>query len=69
MKLKSNVYDILKWVVITVMPALAVLIATVGNSLNWQFTEITVIILNAATVFLGAVIGVSSINYQKGEEG
>lgn len=69
MKLDSKVYDVLKWVVITVLPAAAVLIGTVGPTLGWQYTDTTVTILNAVTVFLGATIGVSSINYQKQDQG
>lgn len=63
--MNNKTYDYLKWIVLTVMPALAVLIATVGGSLKWEYTEITVTVLNAVTVFLGASLGVSSINYQK----
>lgn len=63
--LNNKTYNYLKWFVLTVLPALAVLVATVGNSLQWEFTEITVTILNAVTVFLGASLGLSSINYHK----
>ncbi|WP_086348541.1 phage holin [Candidatus Enterococcus clewellii] len=63
--MNNKTYDYLKWIVLTVMPALAVLISTVGGSLKWEYTEITVTVLNAVTVFLGASLGVSSINYQK----
>lgn len=70
MNLKNKTYDKLKWIVLTVLPAGAVLISTVGNSLNWQYTEIIVTILNAVTVFLGASLGVSSANYHKsGDDG
>lgn len=61
----NKVYDILKWVVNVVIPALATLILTIGQI--WGFTEITVPV--AATVvaveaFLGALLGVSSIKYK-----
>ena len=65
MNIENKTYDKLKWGVLVIMPAVAVLISTVGNSLNWQYTDITVTILNAVTVFLGTSLGVSSINYQK----
>ena len=63
--MNNKTYDYLKWMVLTVLPALAVLISTVGGSLSWDYTDITVTILNAVTVFLGASLGVSSINYHK----
>ena len=65
MKLTNKQYNTLKWIVITVMPALSVLIGTVGGSLEWEYTSITTTILNAVTVFLGTSIGVSSINHAK----
>ncbi|MBP1046395.1 phage holin [Enterococcus sp. BWM-S5] len=64
--MNNKTYDYLKWIVITVMPALAVLIAAVGNSLNWTHTEIAVTLLNAVTAFLGAILGLSSVNYRNG---
>lgn len=66
--MNNKTYDYLKWIVLTVLPALAVLISTIGGSLTWEYTEITVTVLNAVTVFLGASLGVSSINYQKKED-
>lgn len=65
MNLKNKTYDKLKWGVLVVMPAAAVLISSVGSSLNWTYTELTVTILNAVTVFLGTSLGVSSANYHK----
>lgn len=63
--MNNKTYDILKWIVITVLPASSVLIATIGNTLNYADTNTIVIILNAITVFLGATIGVSSTKYNE----
>lgn len=63
--INNKTYDYLKWIVLTVLPALAVLVSTIGKSLNWEYTEITVTILNAVTVFLGGSLGFSSVNYHK----
>jgi len=63
--MNNKTYDILKWGVITVLPALSVLIATIGNTLNFANTNTVIIILNAVTVFLGTLIGVSSVKYNK----
>jgi len=63
--MNNKTYDILKWGVITVLPALSVLIATIGETLNFANTNTVIIILNAVTVFLGTLIGVSSVKYNK----
>ena len=61
----NKLYDILKWISILFLPAFAVLIGTIGQAINFEYTEIAVIIINAIAVFLGAIIGVSSKNYNK----
>lgn len=66
MKLSNKVYDKLKWTVMTVMPALAVLLTTVGHLLGWVHTELAVNLLNAVTVFACAVLGLSNYSYQSG---
>lgn len=68
MKLTNKTYDVLKWVVQIVLPALIGLIGAVGGSLNWADTEITMTIVSAVTAFLGAILGVSNSNYKKEEE-
>jgi hypothetical protein len=65
MKLPNKVYDILKWVVITVMPALMTCFSTIGIALGWEFTEIVIVIVGALTTCLGTIIGVSGLNYAK----
>lgn len=65
MKLNSQTYDILKWIVQVVMPALIVAIGTIGGALGWPHTELTTTVIGAITVFLGASLGLSSANYYK----
>ena len=67
MKLNSNAYDIIKWIVQVVMPALIVAIGTIGGSTGWAHTELTMTILGAITTFLGASLGLSSAKYYKDE--
>lgn len=64
MKLNDKSYNIIKWVVLTVLPALSVLIATLGKGYGWD-TENIVLTLNAVALFLGAITGVSNYNYKK----
>lgn len=64
MQLNDKMYNIIKWVVLTVLPALSVLIATLGKGYGWD-TENIVLTLNAVALFLGAITGVSNYNYKK----
>lgn len=66
MKLNSKTYDLIKWIVQVVMPALIVAIGTIGGAVQWEHTEMTMTILGAVTTFLGASLGLSSANYYKG---
>lgn len=67
MKLSSQTYDIIKWIVQVVMPALIVAIGTIGGTVGWEHTEMTMTILGAITTFLGASLGLSSAKYYKDE--
>lgn len=58
-------YDILKWIVITVLPALLTLFGVIGATLGWNFTDTVITIGTAVITFLGTIIGVSSVNYNK----
>lgn len=67
MIMDNKYYDTLKWIVQVVLPALGVLIGTVGISLGWEQTDLTITILTAVTAFLGSMLGVSNHNYKKDE--
>ena len=67
MKLNSQVYDVLKWLVQVVMPALIVAIGTIGGAVAWEHTELTMTVLGAITTFMGASLGLSSAQYYKDE--
>lgn len=66
--LDNKTYDALRWVVSIVLPSLVTLIGTIGNSIGWPQTEITMTIIGAITVFLGTVLGVSNAQYRKEED-
>ncbi len=65
MKLSNNIYDILKWVVMLLLPAISTCIVAVGKIWGWdlapQISE-TIVAINAA---LAMILGISSINYHK----
>ena len=67
MKNKSKIYNILKWVVFTALPAICTLITGLG--LLYAFdTRIIVGTISLAATFLGTVIGISSERKEKESE-
>lgn len=64
MLLSNKVYDILKFSAQVFLPALATFIGTVGVSLGYpETTGIIVTILTALATFVGALVGLSSLEY------
>lgn len=65
MLIKNNkLYDVLKWIVITVSPAVIALITGLG--LLYKFdTAIITGTISLVTTFVGTLIGVSAVQYAK----
>ena len=57
----SRVYDVLKWLALIVLPAIGVLVQTLGPVWGWHYVDAIVITLNALGILAGALIGVSAI--------
>lgn len=68
MKLNSKVYDILKWVVMIVLPALSALYVGLGSIWGWPYIEQVAGSISCVTVFLGALLGISTASYNKGKD-
>lgn len=68
--LPDKVYDVLKWICILVLPALAVFIKTVFPVWSIPYAEPISVTIMAVDVLLGAILGVSTAQYNssKGEE-
>ena len=66
--MKNKTYDILKWIVLIVMPAFAVFAGVVGHELGWIHTDTFVTILNAFTAFLGVSLGFSNKSFKDEHE-
>lgn len=65
MKLNDKTYDILSWVGKIVLPALAVLYTTLGNTWGLPYVEQIPATIMAVDVFLNALLGISSNAYYK----
>lgn len=68
MILPDKYYQIIKWTVLTVLPAASALVAMLGKAYGWNGTDMTVLTINAVATFLGVITGVSAYNLKKQEE-
>lgn len=62
--MQNKTFEILKWIALIVIPALATFVGVVGKAINWEYTDITVIIITAIGTFLGTVLGVSNRTFK-----
>lgn len=68
MKLSNRCYDWLKFFCTVFAPALGTLIFAISKIWGWPpFAENIVGTLSAIAVFIGALIGISSLNYNRGK--
>lgn len=64
----SKVYDWLKWIAIVCLPALSTFIVVISKIWGWADLGSNIAqTITAVAVLLGALIGISSIQYKKGE--
>jgi len=66
MKLSNKCYDILKFICTVFLPALGTFIFAISKIWSWPpYAENIVGTLSAIAVFIGALIGISSAQYNK----
>lgn len=65
MKMKDSTYDILKWIAQILLPALATLYAALVGVWGLPYGTQVVGTISAVDIFLGALLGVSTANYNK----
>ena len=63
MLLDNRTYDILKWFVLVLLPALAVLVQGLGDLYGVGQLDMYVSTINLFTVFVGTILQLSSRNY------
>ena len=63
MKMNDKVYNILKWICLTALPALTTLYGVIGTTLHIPYTQEVITIMVAVDTCLGTMIGVSSAKY------
>lgn len=65
MNIDNKTYDVLKYIALTVLPALAVFVGVIGQAIGWDQTALAVTIITAFDTFLGSLLKVSTNNYDK----
>lgn len=68
MKLSNKLYDILKWLVLVVVPALTTFFVVLDKTFGWGLGETVATISAAACACVGAIIGISTAQYNKGAQ-
>lgn len=61
----NKVYDVLKWIALVGLPAITTLYLTLATIWGFPYAEAIGATMGAVDVFLGAVLGISSINYAR----
>ncbi len=65
MKLDNKTYDVLKWITMIVLPALSALYVGLGGIWGWPYIEQVAGSISCVTVFIGALLGISTSSYNK----
>lgn len=65
MKFPNKVYDILKWVALILLPAVGALYFGLSQTWGFPYGEEIVGTISIIDTFLGALLGISTMNYNK----
>lgn len=68
MILKNKIYDKLKWIAQIVLPAIATLYFALASIWGLPYGEQIVGTITAIDAFLGAILGISTVNYYNNKE-
>lgn len=68
MEMSDKIYDVLKWVALIFIPALGTLYFAISAIWGLPYGEQIVGTLTAVDTFLGALLGISTYQYNKEEE-
>lgn len=63
--MSNKVYDVLKWITLVALPATTALWLALANIWGFPYAEAIGATLAAVTTFLGALLGISSLQYNK----
>lgn len=63
--MSNKLYDILKWIALYLLPALATLCFALAEIWNLPYGEEVVGTISAVNTFLGVILGISTIKYYR----
>lgn len=65
MRIPNNVYDVLKWVVMIVLPAISTAYVGLAAIWHWPMADEVAKTCSVICVMLGALLGISTAEYNK----
>ena len=68
MLLNNKIYDVLKWIALIALPAIATLYTTLATIWGFPYVEQIPDTIMAIDLFVGVLLGVSNINYKKTQQ-
>ena len=68
MKMSNKVYDVLKWIALIALDAVGLFYSTISGIWGLPFGDEVLATCAALSLFIGALIGVSSTNYKKSND-
>ena len=63
----DKIYDILKWVALILLPALGTLYFALASIWGLPYGQEVVGTITAIDAFLGALLGISTVQYKRGQ--
>lgn len=66
--MSNKIYDTLKWIAMYLLPALGTLYFALSQIWGLPYGEEIVGTITAIDAFLGAILGISTISYKKGDK-
>ena len=66
--MSNQIYDILKWVAQLVLPALGALYFALAGLWGFPYGEEIVGTITAVDAFLGAILGISTVQYNRNSQ-
>ena len=67
MKLSNKLYDVLKWITMIVIPALATAYVGLASIWGWPYADEVAKTAAVVCTLLGALLGISTAQYNKGK--
>lgn len=65
MKMSNKVYDVLKWIAMYFLPSAGALYFALAGIWGFPYGEEIVGTITAVDAFLGAILGISNVQYKK----